>query len=168
MPPRGRVYAVGGGTRNEVWMQATSDLGQVPQVVRERTVGASYGDAFLAAVAVGAATPGQIVGVEPGRAHRDTRARAGLRPAVPAVEGALRPDEGHRARAGARRMTLRAAAAELADVAARMDDAALEPAVRGHRRRPPRDAVRLRARRADDAGAGDATPSSWPDRVHAG
>ncbi len=32
----------------------------MPQVVRERTVGASYGDAFLAAVAVGAATPGQM------------------------------------------------------------------------------------------------------------
>jgi len=54
------VYAVGGGTKNAVWVQATSDLGDVPQVIRERTVGASYGDAFLAAVAVGAAAPGQI------------------------------------------------------------------------------------------------------------
>ena len=57
--PRG-VYAVGGGTKNAVWMQATSDLAGVPQVVREKTVGASYGDAFLAAVAVGATTPDQI------------------------------------------------------------------------------------------------------------
>ncbi len=32
----------------------------MPQLVRQRTVGASYGDAFLAAIAVGAATPGQI------------------------------------------------------------------------------------------------------------
>jgi len=55
-----QVYAVGGGTKNAVWLQATSDLGQVAQVVRERTIGASYGDAFLAAVAVGAATPDQI------------------------------------------------------------------------------------------------------------
>ncbi len=47
------VFAVGGGTRNPVWLQATSDLGRVPQVIRERTIGASYGDAFLAAVAVG-------------------------------------------------------------------------------------------------------------------
>ncbi len=47
------VFAVGGGTRNPVWLQATSDLGQVTQLVRERTIGASYGDAFLAAVAVG-------------------------------------------------------------------------------------------------------------------
>jgi xylulokinase len=55
-----RSYAVGGGTRNAVWTQATSDLGQVTQLVRQRTVGASYGDAFLAAVAVGAASPTDI------------------------------------------------------------------------------------------------------------
>jgi len=55
-----RVDAVGGGTRNAVWMQSTSDLGQVSQAVREKTVGASYGDAFLAAVAVGAAEPSAI------------------------------------------------------------------------------------------------------------
>jgi xylulokinase len=59
------VFAVGGGTKNAVWMQATSDLGQVPQVVRQRTVGASYGDAFMAAVAVGAAKPGQIADWNP-------------------------------------------------------------------------------------------------------
>jgi len=60
-----QVYAVGGGTRNAVWMQATSDLGKVPQILRERTVGASYGDAFLAAVAVGAADPGQMADWNP-------------------------------------------------------------------------------------------------------
>lgn len=54
------VYAVGGGTRNRVWLQATSDLGGVRQLVRERTIGASYGDAFLAAVAVGSVTAGAI------------------------------------------------------------------------------------------------------------
>ena len=59
------VYAVGGGTQNAVWMQATSDLGQVPQVVRERTIGASYGNAFLAAVAVGVASPGSIADWNP-------------------------------------------------------------------------------------------------------
>ncbi len=55
-----RVLAVGGGTQNAVWLQATSDLGGVPQILCEKTIGASYGDAFLAAVAVGAAVPGQI------------------------------------------------------------------------------------------------------------
>jgi xylulokinase len=60
-----RVYAVGGGTKNAPWTQATSDLGRVPQLVRQRTVGASYGDAFLAAVAVGAARPADIGGWNP-------------------------------------------------------------------------------------------------------
>jgi xylulokinase len=55
-----RVLAVGGGTQNAVWMQATSDLGRVPQLVCEKTIGASYGDAFLAAVAIGAAMPEEI------------------------------------------------------------------------------------------------------------
>ena len=58
-PPR-TIFAVGGGTKNPVWLQATSDLGGVPQVVREKTVGASYGDAFLAAVATGIAQPADI------------------------------------------------------------------------------------------------------------
>ncbi len=55
-----RVLAVGGGTKNDVWMQATSDLGRIPQIVCEKTVGASYGDAFLAAMAIGAAQPDDI------------------------------------------------------------------------------------------------------------
>ena len=54
------VQAVGGGTLNAVWMQATSDLAGITQTLRERTIGASYGDAFLAAVAVGVAAPGDI------------------------------------------------------------------------------------------------------------
>ncbi len=55
-----RVLAVGGGTRNALWLQATSDMTGLPQVVANKTVGASYGDAFLAAVAIGAATRGDI------------------------------------------------------------------------------------------------------------
>jgi xylulokinase len=55
-----RVLAVGGGTKNRLWLQATSDFAGVPQIVSERTVGASYGDAFLAARAVGAVTAGEI------------------------------------------------------------------------------------------------------------
>jgi xylulokinase len=55
-----RVLAVGGGTKNLVWLQATSDFGGVAQIVSEKTVGASYGDAFLAAVAVGAVEAGDI------------------------------------------------------------------------------------------------------------
>jgi xylulokinase len=47
------IYAVGGGTKNRVWAQATSDISGRAQIVREKTIGASYGDAFLAAMAVG-------------------------------------------------------------------------------------------------------------------
>ncbi|MEQ9041810.1 MAG: FGGY-family carbohydrate kinase, partial [Silicimonas sp.] len=50
-----RILAVGGGTQNALWLQATSDFGGLPQIVSEKTVGASYGDALIAAIAVGAA-----------------------------------------------------------------------------------------------------------------
>jgi xylulokinase len=60
-----RVLAVGGGTKNGVWMQATSDLARIPQIVCEKTVGASYGDAFLAAVATGAVGPDDIAAWNP-------------------------------------------------------------------------------------------------------
>jgi xylulokinase len=55
-----KVLAVGGGTKNATWMQATSDMGQIAQFVCEHTVGASYGDAFLAACAVGLAVQNDI------------------------------------------------------------------------------------------------------------
>lgn len=48
-----RLLAVGGGTKNLLWLQATSDITGIDQVVCEKTTGASYGDAFLAALAVG-------------------------------------------------------------------------------------------------------------------
>jgi xylulokinase len=49
-----RVRAVGGGTKNDLWLQATSDLCGEVQDVCDKTIGASYGDAFLAALATGA------------------------------------------------------------------------------------------------------------------
>ncbi len=55
-----RLLAVGGGTRNEVWLQATSDICRQDQILCENTFGASYGDAFLAALAIGAARRGDI------------------------------------------------------------------------------------------------------------
>ena len=48
-----RVFAVGGGTKNQVWAQSTSDISGLDQILRRQTIGASYGDAFLAALAVG-------------------------------------------------------------------------------------------------------------------
>jgi xylulokinase len=54
------VYSVGGGTKNRLWAQATSDVSGRKQIVREKTIGASYGDAFLAALALGDVKAGDI------------------------------------------------------------------------------------------------------------
>ena len=63
-PPQ-RIYSVGGGTKNSVWAQATSDVSGIEQIMRARTIGASYGDAFLAAVAVGDAKKTDVAGWNP-------------------------------------------------------------------------------------------------------
>ncbi len=55
-----RVLAVGGGTKNEIWAQSTSDITGLDQILRRETIGASYGDAFLAALAVGDVGRGDI------------------------------------------------------------------------------------------------------------
>ena len=47
--------------------QGESDIGGVPQIVCEKTVGASYGNAFLAACAVGLAQPEDIATWNPVR-----------------------------------------------------------------------------------------------------
>jgi xylulokinase len=47
-----RVVAIGGGTRGGLWTQLVSDIVGIEQSVPEKTVGASYGMAFLAAQAV--------------------------------------------------------------------------------------------------------------------
>jgi xylulokinase len=52
-----RTVAVGGGLRSPVWAQAVSDITGRPQLVPEQGVGASYGDALLAAIAVGLVPP---------------------------------------------------------------------------------------------------------------
>lgn len=53
----GRIVAVGGGTHNRVWMQVVSDVLGCRQEVPRVTVGASYGDALLAAMAAGLVEP---------------------------------------------------------------------------------------------------------------
>jgi xylulokinase len=50
-----RLVAVGGGTQGELWIQIVSDVTGTPQEVCEHTVGASLGDAMLAALATNAA-----------------------------------------------------------------------------------------------------------------
>jgi len=48
-----RIMAVGGGTKNPLWLQIVSDVSGVTQQAPEQTIGASYGDAFLAGLATG-------------------------------------------------------------------------------------------------------------------
>lgn len=48
-----RLVAVGGGAKNPLWLQIVSDVCGIPQDVPQRTIGASYGDAFLAGLATG-------------------------------------------------------------------------------------------------------------------
>jgi xylulokinase len=60
-----RLLSVGGGTNNRVWCQATSDVSGLDQILAEKTIGAAYGDAFLAAVAIGAADVADIASWNP-------------------------------------------------------------------------------------------------------
>ena len=48
-----RIVAVGGGVKNDLWLQIMSDVTGRAQIVPETTIGASYGDAFLAGLATG-------------------------------------------------------------------------------------------------------------------
>ncbi|MDC1296537.1 FGGY-family carbohydrate kinase [Alphaproteobacteria bacterium] len=48
-----KLYSVGGGTKNKLWSQTTSDIIGVNQIIRQKTIGASYGDAFLGALSIG-------------------------------------------------------------------------------------------------------------------
>lgn len=56
--PPTRIVAVGGGTRGALWPQVVSDVLGLSQEVPVQTIGASYGDALLAAIATRLAPPG--------------------------------------------------------------------------------------------------------------
>ena len=60
-----KLLAVGGGTKNRIWAQATSDVSGMAQTVCRKTIGACYGDAFLAALAVGDVRKKDIRGWNP-------------------------------------------------------------------------------------------------------
>lgn len=47
------IKSVGGGTKNDIWLQAISDVSGIPQELAPFTFGASYGDAFLAGISIG-------------------------------------------------------------------------------------------------------------------
>jgi xylulokinase len=51
--PIERLFAIGGGTQSALWLQIVSDITGRDQIVPAQTIGASYGDALLAAIATG-------------------------------------------------------------------------------------------------------------------
>ncbi len=51
-PPK-RIYVAGGGVKNPVWTQCVSDIAGVRQQVRQHTIGAALGSAFLAGMGAG-------------------------------------------------------------------------------------------------------------------
>lgn len=54
--PVQRIVAVGGGAQSSTWLQIVSDIVGIEQEVPSQTIGASYGDAFLAGMALGKLT----------------------------------------------------------------------------------------------------------------
>ena len=49
--PVKRIFAVGGGTKNPVWLQCLADILECEVAVPQVSVGAAYGDALMAAMA---------------------------------------------------------------------------------------------------------------------
>ena len=47
------IKAIGGGTKNLIWLQAIADICSIDLEVPQQQIGASYGDAFLAGVGIG-------------------------------------------------------------------------------------------------------------------
>ena len=55
--PASRLVAVGGGTQGGLWTQIVSDVTGRPQLIPAQTIGASYGDALMAAIGTGLVAP---------------------------------------------------------------------------------------------------------------
>ncbi|MFP4329198.1 MAG: FGGY-family carbohydrate kinase [Spirochaetaceae bacterium] len=69
------LYAIGGGTRNSVWMRIVTDIIGKPQLLRD-SPGAAYGDALLAAVEAGVISKEQIPDLLPEARRIDPREAA--------------------------------------------------------------------------------------------
>ena len=70
--PARRLFAVGGGVRSGVWSAIVTHVTGHPQVVPALTIGASYGDALLAARGTGI-VPAETSGTRPPRCWSRTR-----------------------------------------------------------------------------------------------
>lgn len=55
--PPARTIAVGGGTQGGLWTRIVSDVTGLEQIVPKQTIGASYGDALMAAIGAGLVDP---------------------------------------------------------------------------------------------------------------
>ena len=78
-----RVVAVGGGAQTDTWLQIVSDVSGQRQEVPDVTLGACYGDAFLAGCSAGLLRRDQITEwVRPGRSIEPD---AALRPTYDAL-----------------------------------------------------------------------------------
>jgi xylulokinase len=55
--PPSRIVAVGGGTQGGLWTQIVTDVTGLEQVLPAQTIGASFGDALLAAIGTGLVPP---------------------------------------------------------------------------------------------------------------
>ncbi len=99
--PIDRIVAVGGGVQGGLWPQIVSDVSGREQIVPDQTVGASYGDAFLAGLASGVLSRGDLASWVRGGTRGGPR-RRGARPlprgpwTLPAT---VRGDQGNGARA---------------------------------------------------------------------
>lgn len=71
-----RLMAVGGGTKNRLWLEATSHITGLGQILARHTIGASYGDACLAAIGRGDADRGTILHWNPAEANVESVANA--------------------------------------------------------------------------------------------
>ena len=58
--PINRIVAVGGGVQGGLWPQIVSDVSGRAQIVPDQTVGASFGDAYLAGLAAGVLSRGDL------------------------------------------------------------------------------------------------------------
>ena len=76
--PAAAIYAVGGGVNNALWMQASVDIANKAQRVRQHTVGAAMGSAFLAGIGVGVFQRSDIERINP--VERDIRPQAAVQP----------------------------------------------------------------------------------------
>ena len=76
--PAARLVAVGGGTQGGLWTQIVTDVTGREQDLPAETIGASYGDALLAAIGTGAAAARDGLVARGAAARARTRRLRGL------------------------------------------------------------------------------------------